>query len=398
MKEGILLIALINTANSGDVDHTRGVMNVLYGRLEPNYNIEKIEMDVKDKEAKSFSNELESNDFFISKYKNFNKVVTYAAGETSLNHLIEFKDKFPKTHIIFGAHQFFKSLISSNLPNIDMLVMPKYAINSEQESIIKQYGVKLSGTFGIPHSSTLKKLRESFEQRKSTIPESKKYLLVVLGGDAPTPEGIIKYYTKDEAIYLAQIVASKAKEGYYVLVTNSGRTGLHNPFTKEKLAVHDESVVNEYKIDEITTAFCKKLEQNKVEFRLFDFKKLKTGQYDSSFDALLYTVSNNSESIAILPAESSSMITKTSDFLKADKLVVYNNNAVNQVHEAQVRLLNDSNRINYYEVTKNGFEKIKPRKNNNDQNIENEIIKSDAEIVAESVINQFVKEKSYITK
>ena len=250
-----------------------------------------------------------------------------------------------------------------------MVALPAHALNQEDENLI---GKKLLKTIGVAHNLTQEELLKEYEQKKSQkpedpipedpIPEASRYLMVVLGGDAPDSTGKQNFYTPQEAQQLAEFCNSKAEEGYFIIATNGPRTGLHNPQTSEKLNSHRVTILENgeatYDLDEVSKAFCDKIKS--PDFKFFDFKFLPKG-VDSSYKALLYATSQKEGSLVLMPGESTSMISEACDFLKPQSVIIYKNGAMNQVHYDHVASVRQSNKAGFLNLEPEIFFTANPK-------------------------------------
>ena len=116
-------------------------------------------------------------------------------------------------------------------------------------------------TIGVAHNLTPDLIQKEYEAHKQDLPKSNKYIGVILGGDAPTPEGKMLYYTQKEAQQLAAYLAGQVKwRKLHLLILNGPRTGKYNPQTHEMIK---ESHRNG-NIDTVTTAFVAELKKAKA--------------------------------------------------------------------------------------------------------------------------------------
>lgn len=83
----------------------------------------------------------------------------------------------------------------------------------------------------------------------------------------------------------------------------------------------------------MTLAFQKVLENKKVPFKIFDFKKGEISMYKAIIGAILH----NDHGLIIVPGESTSMISEITDILPNNKIAVYYNSVMNESHENHIQ-------------------------------------------------------------
>jgi len=199
---------------------------------------------------------------------------------------------------IWSAHQHFPE-IKETTDKINIIALPSYAISPAfRDRLPKE--IALVETMGVAHTVTPESIEKAFTDWQSNpvrqIKKSDNYIAVVLGGDA-TVNGVQKYFSVPEANLLAGYVSELAKKNNaHVLVTNAPRTGVGV----------SESFINILKI-------------NKIEHQFFGFVPNTPSAYQPMLGALVANPAN----IAIVTADSASMVCEMNAVLKC-KLMLAN--------------------------------------------------------------------------
>ncbi|MGV2432706.1 MAG UNVERIFIED_CONTAM: hypothetical protein LVQ98_05200 [Rickettsiaceae bacterium] len=166
-------------------------------------------------------------------------------------------------------------------------------------------------------------------KNKHKLPQSTKYLSIILPGDAPDSRGKMLYFTPKDAEKLAKHIAKIAKKsGFVVLVTNGPRTGKHDPETGKELVVHQNNI-----LDATSAKFIDILENNKVLYKLFDFQKGQPSNKELIYGAVIY----NKDSKIFVPGESTSMVSEAVDIMPSYAVTIYHNAAMNDNHYKHVK-------------------------------------------------------------
>lgn len=288
------------------------------------------------------------------------RLICIAAGEHHLDSLSKIKNALPRATTVWSAHQYTKLLEKYNAA-LDVIGLPRYSLKPLEN---KNRFVSLPG---VPHNLQKEKLRTAFNSYKDRIPESKNgYTLIMLGGDAPAPDGTIQFYTAEEAYSFGQYIALNAPKGH-LLITNGPRTGKYDPKTGEVLLSHrdfDPGTGEEINTptDAVSLAFLQALQENGMsegaDYSFYDFRFQKNG-VDSAYLALLNAASRPNGYI-YMAGESVSMVSEVCDFGAKGHVYVFDNNAMNENHEAAVQDLYDQG---YFHRLDKTFSK-QPRKEN----------------------------------
>jgi mitochondrial fission protein ELM1 len=254
---------------------------------------------------------------------------------TSGDYGIEFIEqhkKIPQLMFCHSSHQLtpqHQKLINK----ADIIALPIHTIEAEFEKEVGKSTTKLVKTIGVAHNLTQEKIEESYAQNKNSIIIQGPYLGIILGGDAPTPEGKMLYYTQEEAEKLAEYVAQKAvKENFRILILNGPRTGKHDP----KTGIEDKSVHRNSNIDKVTQKFMQTLTskglKNNKDFQLFDFQFGSQSMYPT----VLGAIAQSTENQIIVTGESTSMISEITSLLSPKQITIFTNEAMNKNHFAHI--------------------------------------------------------------
>lgn len=250
--------------------------------------------------------------------------------------------KFPEnTKLVWSGHQLFPEL--NELAHlINLTILPRHAIDkAAQQSLEAKANLLLLD--GVPHrimKASLDEAKRDFEDRYELLPQlaPTAMLGVVLPGDAPDENGVMKFFTPDDARRLARnIVALEGVHKHY-LVTNGPRTGSHDYESKVKLepSPHRSNVV-----DPVTSAFTAELVAkgaDKISLYDFQFSKL-----PSVYQAMLSLAADGMR--IHIPGESTSMVTESTDV--ADNVVIDMVPSMNQDHHKHVYQVSERGAARY---------------------------------------------------
>ncbi|MBY0272967.1 MAG: hypothetical protein K2X02_06120 [Alphaproteobacteria bacterium] len=319
------LILLSNHDNAGDHNQVLGIAEA-FKKLSPN-------VTVKDINAKTTS---------TSAIKDMvtpvDKTIVIGSGEGGI---LGIQDLTPQKNLVIclTSHMILGGYSDPNLKQkVNFLALPVHA----NDTLAAEWKGKLINTTGVAHNRSSKDALKAYELGKGTLPVAcSSYLAVYLGGDAPTPEKVTKLFTEAEAQKLADYVAKNAG-GSCILVLNGPRTGKHDANLQEIATAHRDG-----KLDHVTAAFKEKLESQiapeKVKIYNFHFgQDLGYNTFDLVLGALL-----ENEGKILVPGESTSVISEAIDVLPAGKVTIYNNNAMNEIHEKHVKSEADAGRASF---------------------------------------------------
>ncbi len=254
------------------------------------------------------------------------------------------------------------------LGKINFMALPVHALKfaelNFETNTASGVQTKLISTIGVSHNRQGEVVDAVYQREKARIPDKKSYFGVILAGDAPTPEGMFKLFTKTNAQELANYVAHHLKDRH-LLIINGPRTGKFKVIASEKpsedKAVYLKEEVEELKtshrngqIDYVTQAFLDELQKRGIsekQMTLFDFQ---VGSSNQDMDLVLGVLRATSSEI-LVPGESTSAISEAIDILPQNKVTVYHNTAMNDVHMAHIESELRNDRIDYL---KEGFQSV----------------------------------------
>jgi len=255
---------------------------------------------------------------------------------------------------------------------------------------------KLISTIGVSHNRQSDVVEEVYQREKARIPNKKAYFGVILAGDAPTPKGMFKLFTEANAQELANYVAHHL-EDRHLLIINGPRTGKYKVISSEKpaedKAAYSKEEIEELKtshrngqIDYVTQAFLGALQKRSVsgnQMTLFDFQ---IGSPNHDMDLVLGVLRTTSSEI-LVPGESTSAISEAIDVLPQNKVTVYHNTAMNDVHSAHIESELSNGRIHYLNE---GFKAV-PQAELTSKNPQESQKISAAETIAKVLKNELTK-------
>ncbi len=261
----------------------------------------------------------------------------------------------------------------------DLIVLPSHVLDEVSIKNLTSEYTKLLQTIGVAHNTYLSDLEIAYNRDKAMLPKAKKYLGVILAGDAPDSNGEMHYYTTEDAYKLAEHVSKLAiKEKYTVLVGNGPRTGKFDPNTGREANVHKDGIV-----DPVTQRFVEILRDKQVDFKLFDFQKGQPSRKELMFGAIL----KNPGSKILVPGESTSMISESIDLLPKGSIIIYQNSAMNESHNKHTKAEFDNGRASCMDLNMNVAHPI----------VTASVTRSAAELSAEAIY-QLVQERFGKTK
>ncbi len=260
----------------------------------------------------------------IEKDKEINKVIVVGAGEGGIDGIQQFPQN-PNLMICLTSHMYLERYKDPELlKKVMFIALPAH--DPERQ----QVGDKLIETIGVAHNRQAKDANSTYENYKSELPQADTYLGVVLGGDAPTPTKEIKLFTKEDVEKIVPYAIQRARETKAtILVLIGPRTGKHTPEKQEIPTAHRDG-----KLDAVTAHFKEILEANlgKERVKVFDFQFDQKLPYNS-FDLVLGAVKVANGEL-FMPGESTSMISEAIDVMAPQRIIVYENSAMNEVHHA----------------------------------------------------------------
>jgi hypothetical protein len=365
------LYLLYDGGKVGEKNQVHGITQALKEYL-PKDTVQK-EFELKDKEA--FLANIQENLF---KEDSKNKGIILAAEVGGIDVLSQLK---PQKNIVIAhsSHQFTKE--HSNLKDaVDIVALPQYVVTGEVLKAIESPDTTLIQTAGVPHNLSPKAIEEAFENNKGIIPVAPKYLGVILGGDAETPERELRFYTAKEAEELASFIASQIKEKQsHLLILNGPRTGKHDQSTGKVI----ETSHRDGSLDAVTAAFKGSLlKEGLIEgknFTIFDFQFGKTSVYPVVLGALLKT-----KSPIFVAGESTSMVSETADCLPKGLVTAFAHNAMNENHRKHCQSEKEAGRINILENTDGNWHLLEANKTSDSKDS-----RPASQIIAEAIKKRF---------
>jgi hypothetical protein len=358
---------LVNEENAGDKNQVLGISNAVKSLQSQQDVVEEI-FNVSDKEK--FINAVQS--------KTDEQVIIIASGTPTIEILTQLKPA-RNVIIVHSSHQLTQQ--HNQLTGVaHIIALPAYTVNDNNLKELRSAFTEVVTTAGVAHNLSVSAIQQEYENNKNDIPVADNYMGVILGGDAPTPEQKILYYTSEESKNLAKFIAEKVKATKrHLLILNGPRTGQYDPVTQERI---NESHRNG-KLDNVTSAFKDQLREEGLtegkDFTLYDFQFGKPSYYKAVIGALYL----NSSPIYVA-GESTSMVSETADCLAKGKVTAFFHKAMNPNHMKHCTEENKAGRINllHYSPAK-GWQEIPAAYTSNDS-----ASKPAAAIIAEAIIEK----------
>ncbi len=248
-----------------------------------------------------------------------------------------------KSYVYWGTHQFIGKIKNYKNLKLDHLQIPASAIDSSEKEEIINNIPNVSKTLTVPNSNpSLQELKESFAkwEKHPLVSVDKKYITVLLPGDAPDPSNKMQYFTKESALKLFQHLHKiwlNDSTKRTVILQNGPRTGKYDPVTGKVVCSHEYKTgePEENAIDKISSYFSSLRVQEKIPyfFKNFSFE-LNTGQRikHSDFEPILY-LTYKTKSIFIFPGESISLIGQLPLYLDPENVIAFYSSSMNQEHK-----------------------------------------------------------------
>jgi GNAT superfamily N-acetyltransferase len=264
--------------------------------------------------------------------------VVLLAGSHGLNQIERIKGAHKKTLVVWSGHQFFNEFSTlSEWP--DLVALPKSACTSELRQLLPEYS-RLIETDGVAHCINESTINADLVQFQGTLPDMASYSAAVgimIAGDAPTPDGSMRYFSPENARLSAQQIVRHIRGNNLgdtqtaFIITNGPRTGKHNP---DNGLVHSPEPHRHGISDLSSQAFIdvfKAAFPGQVYFFDFQFGSV------SAYKPAMNLVSKATRGAWYVPAESSSMVTE-STFLSSRfvPVVIYTPSSANDTHLALV--------------------------------------------------------------
>lgn len=330
-------IIFLDQTQMGDKNQALGVYEAYHHR-EP--KTQKVEISVNDQE-------LLKTTVAEAVKKDDKKPIVLAVGEKTV---VPFSEVLPlkKATTVHLCH-----MVTANheklIGKVDYLALPTHTLS--QLVVPKNSHTKIIETVGVAHNRQVSQIEVAYKENAAKLPQAKEFLGVVLGGDAPTPEGKTLLFSEDNARQLARFIA-KERENRHLVITNGPRTGKFDPKTMlENKTAHREGVK-----DPVTLAFLDELAKNSVkpeQYTLFDFQ---FGQ-KSDMDMILGLLRAHKAELFV-PGESTSSISESIDVMPDHHVTIYENTAMNEMHKAHVKREVASARVSLLPLEKDGYEYV----------------------------------------
>lgn len=321
----LTLSLLSNHSNVGDHNQALGIATALKALTQEDISVKDI--DTKTTAPSSISTDVE-------KALTHGKVIVVGSGEGGIEGIA---DLSPHQDLIIclTSHMFLKRYNDPELlGKVTFIALPTH-ISKEEKALL---GEKLIETVGVAHNRQVTEIDQTFKDHGRELPDAPSYFGVILGGDAPVPSSQdIKLFTEEDALKLAEYVAKIAPTEAAILVLNGPRTGKYDGAFQEIPTVHRKG-----ESDRITKRFMQELRtRGREQAKLFDFQHTSPENKDwvSPYNAVALVagalkVKNGK---ILVPGESTTSISEAVDVLSPDQIIVYENNAMNEVHTAHVK-------------------------------------------------------------
>lgn len=340
----LLLVSVINVGDVSNAEQTlrmfrteMGSQRVTFATVDAGFDEENL--------IRSFSSKARSNtDCFLV-------VAVGDKGLKALETLVSKNMIQDNMYVYWTGHQYFEDLKQAKNFKIDHIMLPQFAVN---DAILRELAKEVKYvdlTFGVPTKTlSLSELELSYKNwnraRFGDKPAlDKRYIIVMLPGDAPDIDGKIKVFTEKSAKSLFdKVYALYQKHGSdtEVIIHNGPRTGRYDPQDPQNiLCNHEHENGKEIPLDNISKYFLSLLEEHKVPRKFFNFSfetKYNIKKPHSVSDQLIY-IATNTDSYYILPSESISQISQLTLYIDPSRLIAFEPDSMNQEHK---KLLNDA--------------------------------------------------------
>jgi len=257
-----------------------------------------------------------------------NKGILVTAGNDGIA-LLEHLGAQPNMVLAHSSHQWTED--HNRLKGVaDIVSLPRHDITPENLGSLESPYTRVIQTAGVAHNLSVADIQKAYHEQKGTLPNASKYLGIILGGDAETPDKKMLYYTPEEAKDIAGYIALQIREENpqpHLLILNGPRTGKHHPLTGKVI----ETRHRDGNKDGVTRVFIETLKAQGLtegnDFTLLDFQFGKPSAYPVVLGALQAT-----KSPVFVAGESTSMVSETADCLPG-LVTVYTHSAMNGNHQ-----------------------------------------------------------------
>lgn len=285
------------------------------------------------------------------------KYITLAIGEEGMKLLDYLENSnsldYSRSYTCLCIHQYFTEIAKLKL---DQIIVPEITIDKPEEKKVINKIPNVTYVFTpLGDHPTEAELKTSFDNWANKPPLNRKYIIVMLAGDAPDGSNNMKYFTKASAKQLFQFVHklwSDNNKQHIIIVENGPRTGKFNPTTGEIISTHEYSPGQnpEMAVDYISNYFIELLKTSKMNYEFYNFaveideNKRKSISYHK---ALLY-LAEQPGNFFILPGDSVSSIGQIPLYLTSDKIILFKPSSMNEDHTQVVDLAFKKNYLSYF--------------------------------------------------
>lgn len=312
------IVVVLNEGKIGDQNQLNGVITDIHTKY-PVLSIQYIS-----------NNEIKLLEEILDEACHTNKkTALLTSGEDGIKVIKAVSGKICSNIVILNsAHMIFKEH-TSILGKANIIALPKHSVDKQFLQLAMEKKTEIIQTVGVAHNLTTKMIKQEYEKHAKEFKwlEGKDQIaMVVLGGDAPTSDGIMKFYTVEEGIRAADYIGNFCKkENYSLMIFNGPRTGQYDPKTSNK----NELVHKDEQLDLVTKAFIERLAKylQPSQFKLYNFSHTTPSPYKAGF----WVVKNAKKGKCFLPGESTSMISEGNDNLAGNTIII-NNGAMNEIH------------------------------------------------------------------
>lgn len=334
------VFTLVKKEAVGDYNQILGIQEALKHLNQEDINFKEFNFE----DLEQISKEIKT----INLNDNDEKVVILSVGDYGLDAFRKLRENCntPRIYYVLSSHQLTDAL-SKEKDIVDLMAVPSHAVDA---TFSKPKAGKLVQTIGVAHNLNRQEIEAAYTKDKNKIiplQHHKKYIAVMLGGDAPDLNGKIHYYTAAEAEKLANHLATLAKQlGAVVLVMDGPRTGKHN----QQTGMVNEHAHKDGKLTFVSQAFkdafSKHLPQD--QFAFYDFQFGQPNMNKAVYGAIIET-----QGIVLIPGESTTMVSEAVDSFDKGKVIVYQNNAMNKTHLKHVKIEQEHGRIKLLDLSFN---------------------------------------------
>lgn len=220
--------------------------------------------------------------------------------------------------------------ISDHINYMDLLALPKHLLPPSNLSRAKIQLVRIPG---MPHLVTQEVLKDAYKKNATVFPDvlHKKVYIIMLGGDAPRPDGSIMTFKVSDLDPVLKALNKTGPEKSSVWLFNGPRTGKFAGGKEVRDAHHSP------KLDHTTQKAIDRLAHHGFidgkSLKVFNFEFGKPSPYKAALGYLLAR-----GGALYLPGESVSMISEAYDIQElAKKTSIYLTSSMNSEHHAFVR-------------------------------------------------------------